>query len=108
MSEGDTPEEKGKEFLNDPAVDRITDELVEALKATIKAHGLKGLKSLSIVAIAGDAAGGGCQRRPDLGLRLHKLPDRDRPDAGRSAWRPRHGSRHPGAGAGRSAEGPLT
>ncbi|GAB1361782.1 hypothetical protein MASR1M32_10180 [Rhodobacter sp.] len=58
MSEGDTPEEKGKEFLNDPAVDRITDELVEALKATIKAHGLKGLKSLSIVAIAGDAAGG--------------------------------------------------
>ncbi len=59
MSEAASPEEKGKDFLNDPTVDRITEELVEALKATIKAHGLKGLKSLSVVAIAGDAAGGG-------------------------------------------------
>lgn len=48
-----------KGFLDDPVVDRLSDELLEAMRASAAARGLGGLKSLAIVAQASDGAGGG-------------------------------------------------
>lgn len=50
---------EGKDFMDDPVVDRLTDEILDALETSAAAHGLEKVRSVAIVAIASDGTGGG-------------------------------------------------
>lgn len=68
---------EGKDFMDDPVVDRLTDEILDALETSAAAHGLGKVKSVAIVAIASDGTGGGRLRGPFVGLHMPSLPGGD-------------------------------
>lgn len=66
-----------RDFMDDPVVDRLTKEILDALEASATSHGLGKVKSVAIVATAADGAGGGRLGGPFMGLRVSGLPGGD-------------------------------